>query len=279
MPPQWAMTPTEPSSPPGVVSEGSDLEEKIDTADGLLAGLDFDGTLAPIRADPETPELSPQLEELLKRLASQRNVRVVVISGRALADLTTRIPVPGVDLAGNHGLELRLDGERRVPERVDQHLPEVREALGSLRTNLEGVPGIRIEDKQLTLTVHVRETPAHHVGTVRETVKRIVADSPGLTLSEGKQVFEVKPAVSLDKGTAMQRFEQQTPTEWLSLYLGDDTTDEDAFRAIQPDGIGVHVGERGDTAAGYRILEQSNVPDFLSWLTARTNISEESGTS
>ena len=273
------MTPTEPSSPPGVVSEGGDLEEKIDTADGLLAGFDFDGTLAPIRADPETPALSPQLAELLKRLASQRNVRVVVISGRALADLTTRIPVPGVDLAGNHGLELRFDGERRVPERVEQRLPDVREALESLRVDLDGVPGIRIEDKQLSLTVHVRETPPNHVDGVRETVKRIVADSPGLTLSEGKQVFEVKPAVSLDKGTAMQRFEQQTPTEWLSLYLGDDTTDEDAFRAIQPDGIGVHVGKRSDTAAGYRILEQSDVPDFLSWLTTRASISEEPGTS
>jgi trehalose 6-phosphate phosphatase len=89
----------------------------------------------------------------------------------------------------------------------------------------------------------------------------------------------VKPAVPLDKGTAMQRFERETPTEWLSLYLGDDTTDEDAFRAIQPEGIGVHVGKRSDSAADYRIPGQSDVPDFLSWLTTRASISEEPGTS
>jgi trehalose 6-phosphate phosphatase len=252
--------------PPGVVGGAGELGDRIRSAPGLLAGFDFDGTLAPIRVDPDAPQLSPEIERSLATLSTRRLVRVVVISGRALDDLAERIPIEGVDLAGNHGLELRLDGQRTVPEEVKQHHTTVRKAARTIRSKLSDIPSCRVENKGLTLSVHVRETPADRLTDVRRLVTDTVAGTPGLTLSEGKQVFEVSPNVPYDKGTAISQLASETPADWLALYLGDDTTDEDAFRAIQPGSVGIHVGSNTETAARYRLPDQSDVPAFLCWL-------------
>jgi len=261
------MTSRDGSEPP-LVAGASRFVAEVAAANGLLAAFDYDGVLAPITTDPARATMSDQLTGSLRTLAARGNVAVAVVSGRALADLTDRVDVDDVVFAGNHGLELSRDGERTVQEDAAQLGDTLAGICSRLRRAVADVPGCRVEDKELTLSVHVRETPAEHVAAVRQAVSDAVSAQPEFEVSEGKQVLEVRPAVGHDKGTAMTRLVAEHPSDWLPLYLGDDTTDEDAFEAIQPEGVGIHVGTREDTAARYRLPSQEQVPAFVSWLAS-----------
>ncbi len=261
------MTRSESARPP-VVADGEALAERVQSAPGLLVGLDFDGTLAPIVTDPDAATVAPAVVEPLERLVADETVTVAIVSGRALADLEPRVPVDGPPLAGNHGLERRSHGERVVVDAATDARQAMQEVRDHLAAALADVPGTRIEDKELTLSVHVRETPGDCVSTVRAAVASAVTDHDSLRYGTGKAVFEIRPTVDWDKGTAIATLAADTEDGWLPLYLGDDTTDEDAFRAIQPAGIGVHVGDDPDTAAAYALPDQSAVAPFLSWLAS-----------
>lgn len=247
------------------------LLQRLLAAEGLLLGLDFDGTLAPIHIDPDVPELSPAMERALETLANRSKVDVAIVSGRSLADLHGRVAIDGLTYAGNHGLERYRDGRRIVPGAVEDHRTALRHLAAELPALVGDVPGCRIQDKEFTLTVHVRETPPEHIPAVRQRVQRRVAAEPGLELTEGKQVFEIRPAIECDKGTVMRELVQETPATWLPLYIGDDTTDEDAFRALQPEGIGIHVGTDENTRATCQIPSQDRVESFLTWLATATS--------
>lgn len=255
-----------PDEPP-LVDGREELTERLGGASGLLTGFDFDGTLAPIVAEPAGATISRGVERSLRRLSRSDDVRVAVVSGRELADVRERVGIPGLVYGGNHGLELYRDGERRVTPAVEEYRPSLEALAGHLRSAVSDVPGCHVEEKGVTLSVHVREVPTTRVPEVRELLGT-VDELSAFTVSEGKQVFDVAPPTSVDKGVVMNRLEADTPRGWLALYLGDDTTDEDAFEAIQPDGVGIHVGSNADSAARYRIPEQGQVPNFLAWLVA-----------
>lgn len=244
------------------------LADRLADTTGLLLGLDYDGTLAPIADDPDAPEIPPSIRDSLEQLAAHDRTRVAVVSGRALDDLHARVTLDGAVYAGNHGLELLKDGERTVPSAAQHCLSALDTARQEIHTQVESIPGCHIEDKGVTFTVHVRQTPDEHVETVRTAVEDAVAGVSDIKSSEGKKVFEVRPAIEGDKGTTMATLQREAPAGWQTLYLGDDTTDEDAFEAIQPDGIGIHVGDRPETAASYRIDRQQSVAPFLSWLVS-----------
>lgn len=253
-------------SVPPLVGPASSLVDRVRNAEGLLVGLDFDGTLTPIADDPDVPRLSARERRLLSRLASRENVRVAVVSGRELDDLRNRVGVDGVVYAGNHGFELYRDGERTVHPEAEQCESELQSVAHALERRLGEISGCAVENKGLTLTVHVRNTPPARLEDARAAVSETVRQNPGLELTTGKAVFEVRPAVAHDKGAAMAELATETLPEWLTLYLGDDTTDEDAFEAIQPGGIGIHVGTDQETAATYRIPSQDAVRAFIEWL-------------
>lgn len=258
------MTPPEATSSP-LVGSAATLADHLMAAPGLCLGVDFDGTLAPIRDDPDASTLPQDVAESLERFATRPDVELAVVSGRALEDLQSRVDVEGAILAGNHGLEIERDGEPSVLGEAERQRSVLRSVCTELDTELAAVPGCHVEDKQLTLTVHYRQTPEEYVAKVRDTVID-VAEREGLELTEGKAVLEIRPAVGRDKGTTMRRLEAETPSDWLTVFVGDDRTDEDAFRAIQPAGVGIHVGTEGETAAAYRLPHQDDVAPFLRWL-------------
>lgn len=262
------MTNSDTSLP--VVDRATHLVRQLSVADGLLLGLDFDGTLTPIARDPDAPTLPESVERSLRTLASRPDTQVAIISGRELDDLRGRATISDVIYAGNHGLELYRDGNETVVGVTEQQQAALRKIYTRLRSTVSDVPGCHIEDKGVTLTVHVRETPPGRVEKVRDAVVTVTGETGDVHVTTGKQVFEIRPSVDHDKGTTMQHLEDEVPADWLTLYLGDDTTDEDAFEAIQPEGVGIHVGTNTDTAAAYRIATQEDVPTFLTWLTQRS---------
>lgn len=258
------------------MSRLDELAEWIDGGEGLVLGVDFDGTLSPIVEDHTEPSLSPAARTVLEELAATPAVALAVISGRARADLKERVGVEGAVYAGNHGLELSYGGHETVhPDAVGLR-STIHGLCSELDSRLGDVPGCSIEDKGVTATVHFRGASAQNASRIVDTVERTVSGRDDVHVTAGKQVREIRPRVAWDKGKAMRLLIDATPG-WRAMYVGDDTTDEDAFRAIQPDGVGIYVSDDGsparadETAATYRLDGQSVVPRFLAWLAVSLN--------
>lgn len=221
----------------------------------LVVLSDFDGTLASFDVDPSAPRLSEETRHVLEMLASRHDVTVGLVSGRRLDDLANRTQLPAhVYLAGLHGLEIR-HGDRswRHPDLVDSHELADRVA-DTIHAAIGTVPGVRLEHKGVSLTVHVRAVESWR----REEVLRRAIDSarPWLDSSELKvldasQAVELLPNIAWNKGDAVRWIVNDVETQarqkaWC-IFFGDDVTDEEAFRAVR-DGLTVVVGQRPSLA-------------------------------
>lgn len=221
----------------------------------LVVLLDFDGTLAPIADRPEEAAIPEATRRALDALMAMPGVGVAVVSGRGMADARERAAIPGIAYAGNHGMEIHGPGIDRVHPEAAAARPMLDAAVRMLEPAVAAVPGAFVEDKGLTLSVHFRVAPRERVAGLTEAVARAAAMLPGLEMTAGKQVLEVRPAVDWHKGRAVLfLLEQMRPPAGAPvLYLGDDRTDEDAFRALADHrlGEGVLVAEEpsADTAA------------------------------
>lgn len=258
--------------PSPVTDDATTVAAHLSTAEGLLLCSDFDGTLAGITRRPEDAEIRPASRGALRRLRDHPYVELAVVSGRGLSDLRSRVDLEGIDYAGNHGLEIYRDGERIVHPLAARQVERIRAACDELDERLAGVEGCFVERKGLTATVHHRLADADRTDEIRETVEAVVSSIDSrIDCSTGKAVVEFGPDVPWDKGSAVDLLAADRPDGWLTLYLGDDTTDEDAFRRIRSDGLGVHVGDSPDTAASHRVDDPAAVEAFLDWL-AETGI-------
>ena len=187
--------------------------------------------------------MPPETRAALDRLLAMQGVTAAVVSGRGLGDVRRRAAIPGIAYAGNHGMEIDGPGLHRIhPEAMDAR-PSLEAAHAALERMLDGIPGVWIEDKLLTLTVHFRQTPHGHHARVAMAVLDAVAGDPLLRVTEGKMVLEVRPSVDWDKGrAALFLVEQTRPAPGAPvLYIGDDRTDEDAFAALAEHGLGEGV--------------------------------------
>jgi trehalose 6-phosphate phosphatase len=201
----------------------------------LVLLLDFDGTLAPIVAHPELAEIPPGTRAALAALMAVPGVEVAVVSGRGLADVRERAAIPGIAYAGNHGMEIEGAGLHRIHPGAAAARPLLEAVAAALEPALAAVPGAFVEDKGLTLSVHYRLADPAREGEVRKAVHAAADGQPELRVTEGKKVLEVRPRVEWDKGRAVLfLLENLRPPERAPvLYLGDDRTDEDAFRALE----------------------------------------------
>ncbi len=234
----------------------------------LLVACDFDGTLAPIVPRPGDAALPTEVRGLLRKLQSMPGITVAVISGRSVRDLRMRVGIDGVLYAGNHGLEIDAPGILWASAEARTHRPELSSALAELRSQAGQIPGVIIEDKQLTGTVHWRLVPGDLFETLREIVESVVARYPGLRLCTGKAIWELRPRVEWNKGSALQSFLTRLNLEPSdAIYLGDDETDESAFRMLS-EGLGLRIGESPETAAHYRLRDQEAAVAFLFCLLA-----------
>ncbi|QLG29801.1 trehalose-phosphatase (plasmid) [Halorarum halophilum] len=241
------------------------LRDRISDAPGILLCLDFDGTLAPIVDDPEDATLHPGARPVLRRLVDDPTVEVAVVSGRSLADLRERADIDDVLYAGNHGLELGDDDGSTVDPKAASLRPAIERAVADLRERLADVPGTLVEDKGVTATVHYRRTPPERVDEVRTAVEVVGEPADDLRLTYGKSVIELRPDVPGGKDRAVRRLREDYP-DFLPVFVGDDVTDEDAFRALPGRGIAVLVGDRDRTAASLRVGDPDGAIEFLRWL-------------
>jgi trehalose 6-phosphate phosphatase len=233
--------------------------------DGLALFLDFDGTLVELAETPDAIRVPPHLSPLLGRLSERLNGRLAIISGRAIRDLERHLSCTGMAVSGSHGLELRLRDGSFVPLAAPRGLDHARER--SLRF-AGAIPDLLVEDKPFSIALHYRKAP-ERAAEVHEFMARLAAAS-GLNLQQGKMVAELRPP-GADKGDALRAL--MTEPEFAGahpLFVGDDQTDEDAFRAAAAlGGGGVLVGPERETAARWRLDGVARVSEWLQLLADR----------
>ncbi len=240
--------------------------------------LDFDGTLAPIVPTPDQAEALPTARDALVRLAALPSNQLVtaVISGRMLSDLRSKISWEGSVLAGNHGLEIEWQGGSYTHEEAHRALPELDLFVRQLNARLDAFPGAWIEEKGLSIAVHYRQLEEALVLQLRSLVEDFARPMAALEMRAGKKVWELLPAVDWDKGTTVHFILERArvPGDTLVAYLGDDLTDEDAFREVNRlNGISVKVGETDmPTDARRRLPGPLEVALFLQALAVLYNV-------
>lgn len=232
------------------------LAARLAAAPRLLA-FDVDGTLAPIVARPEDAAVPEGTRAALRRLAGAPQTHLAFVSGRGAADARAMVGLDGVWTIGNHGLE-RIDpeGEGSVAPGARRWLSAMIDAAAEATSLTSGIPGVQVEDKRWSLSVHWRNADPASAPRVQDLLAAVAARS-GLRLTEGKRVFELRPPLEVDKGTALvalarDLFGDELPAGSSLLYAGDDTTDEDAFRALRaahPGAVTLRVlGDREEDA-------------------------------
>ena len=244
----------------------------------LMLLLDIDGTLSPIAPRPDIAIVPAATRRALRELERHSDVHVAVISGRSVHDARRLVGVPGVWTIGNHGFEVAPpDQPPSVRDDVLQFAERVRAAGGRAIALGERVPGVVVEDKRWTLSVHYRLADPGVVPQLADEVHAIARDH-GLVVTHGKKILELRPPIRIDKGSAAVELANQLGAlgDGASLVAaGDDRTDEDMFRALRarmPSCVTVRVGEDAsahETAAEFRIPDPAAMREFLELVLAR----------
>jgi trehalose-phosphatase len=245
----------------------SEIEARNRSARLISLFLDFDGTLVPISGDPAAPQLDSGAAATLQLLSGQDAFVTTIISGRAIEDLYTRIRLNGLIYAGNHGLEI-FGRQFRFVEPVASARREPLERLcEELALDLRPLPGAIVECKGLTASVHYRLAAEADWTQIRQTVYAATARNGALfRVNPGRKVFDIVPRTNWHKGAAVEWINGHLgEKDVLTVYLGDDASDEDAF-CILPDAVTVKVGAAVPTCARYRLPGPAAVHEFLLWL-------------
>ena len=202
--------------------------------------LDVDGTLAPIVAHPDLSAVPPETLAVIAALV-ERYALVGCGSGRRALDAARLVPVPGVHYAGNHGLELLVDGEVHLAGGVDEWLLDLRTASAAIEPIVAEAGGW-IEDKGASLTVHFREAPDPTAARALLELRAIpLLNAVGLVSRWGRMSLEARPPLPVDKGAAIEELLLGRPGVHRSLYAGDDRTDLVGFAVVD-----VKVAVRSD---------------------------------
>lgn len=230
-----------------------DLTGAIDrllSARSMVLGVDFDGTLAPLVDHPADAVPDQRALTLLRRIATQPDVDVAIVSGRGLADLRTRVgELAGATYVGEHGND--IDGS------VMASKPVLDEAISLIDDLATRYPDAVVERKRQSVTFHTRSLAPEEKQAVAEATRSWAAPREDITLIEGKEVLELTTS-SGNKGDAMLRLAGDRPM----MYIGDDTTDETVFEILRPGDVGVKVGD-GETLAPYRVKDVAGVVTIL----------------
>jgi trehalose 6-phosphate phosphatase len=248
---------------PHLFDRWGEVEALVDAAETVRVFLDFDGTLAPLCARPEQVRLSDGTRRALERLVRDRRVSVAIVSGRRRGDLIGQLRLPRVQCWGLFGWERR--DRCSLPRGARSELSRVRVTL---RSAFRGLAGVRVEDKGLAVSVHVRGVPPKTVRQARDVLRHTLAGSGRhLHVLAGSKVWDVVPRQVAGKGSVVRDAVRGARRGFLPVYVGDDVTDEPAFAALAR-GITVRVGaSRGTiTKARYRLADPDEVRQFIEQL-------------
>jgi alpha,alpha-trehalase len=258
------MTPGTPTLPSGL--------DSMEQIAGRLAGkraavfLDYDGTLTPIVSRPELAVLSEEMRATLERLTAA--CTVAIVSGRDRLDVEGLVKVAGLVYAGSHGFDIVGPGGLDMQhEEGARYRPILEQAADEIEQRVGGIEGVLIERKKYAVAIHYRLVADEHLPQIDAAVDEVSAAHPELRRTGGKKVYELRPKLEWHKGKAvlwlLEALDLDHP-DVVPFYLGDDETDEDAFRALADRGVGVMVAEDpGATSAHYLLRDPGEARAFL----------------
>jgi len=225
--------------------------------------LDYDGTLTPIVETPDKAFISGEMRSLIIKL--KEHIPVAVISGRALKDVMAMVGIGEIIYAGNHGAEI-WDGKKEIISQGSAGNRGVLEkVLEKLKKETSYIKGVLIEDKGITASLHFRGVNVRQLGDIFSIFEKIAKEHEGdFRFIIGKKVFEIRPADIWNKGDAVSWIIENIGERRFPVYIGDDTTDEDAYSTIKNRGLSISIG--GSANADYYIQNQGEVNEFLAML-------------
>lgn len=235
------------------------MPPRITTGDAVF--LDFDGTLVEIAPSPSTVQPAGYLGALLESSSRHVGAALAIVSGRPIQDIDCILAPLVLPVAGLHGLERRgADGAYKLPPA----LPRFDELRAALRRFVAERPGLLLEDKGAALALHYRARPELAAETTAALETILGSARSGIAIQHGKAVMELRPE-GADKGTAIAAFMAEAPFAGRRpIFVGDDMTDEAAFRAVRTQGgVAVRVGEAADTAAQWHLADVTAVHAWL----------------
>ena len=265
--PDLADVTTDPPTLPSALTCSADIARRSDGTPPAVF-LDYDGTLTPIVARPELATLSAAMATVLRDLAAR--CPVAILSGRDLADLQQMVTLDGMVYAGSHGFDVDAPEELGGRVRRGEDFADVLAvARARLKEAVAPIAGAWVEDKAFAVTLHFRQVAPEDEPAVEAAFSGVADAFPELRRTGGKKVLELRPNVEWDKGRALHMLLERMnrSVTHFPLFIGDDETDEDAFRAVVGSGIGIRVGEpHVASAAEYFLADSDEVATFLAGL-------------
>lgn len=245
------------------------LRSLIKDNNRIFLFLDYDGTLTKIVSEPDKAELSPEVREVLKKVSQRPNIFLAIISGRSLDDIISKVRLKSILYAANHGLEI-YDGKKKftlkkIPSEFFLNLSSFKIKL---RKYLSKTEGVIIEDKGSILAIHYRKVPQEKLRKFSKTFKKLLlAYKDKFNFARGKKVYEIRPPLNFSKKEAVFYLEKVLAKgkNDITIYIGDDLTDEDVFRALHPPDISIRIGKSKSSSAKY-YLTRKELRDLLNYL-------------
>lgn len=248
------------------------LDEKyLSQCQKLVIFLDYDGTLSPIVANPNDAILAQSTREILQNL--QKLFLTGIITGRSLSKIQEFVQLPELYYAGSHGFDIKGPNGTKIKNEV---AVEYRNALKSIHDGLkekcQHIKGVEVEDNKYSISLHHRNADPSKYEEIEGYVNEELEKYPTVKCNNGKMVFEFKPKMDWHKGKALvwllQALELDERDDVFTIYIGDDTTDEDAFAAFhQSDkrkGLGIVVTEESKlSGASFTLHNCTEVHSFL----------------
>ncbi|KAD4586367.1 hypothetical protein R6Q59_035299 [Mikania micrantha] len=243
----------------------------------IVMFLDYDGTLSPIVDDPDRAYMSDAMRATVRSLAGC--FPTAIVSGRCRDKVYNFVKLAELYYAGSHGMDIRGPSKgskyKKSPPSVlcqpaSEYLPMIDEVYGLLLEKTKSTPGAKVENNKFCLSVHFRCVDEKKWSDLAAQVRSVLKDYPKLRLTQGRKVLEIRPTIKWDKGKALEFLLESLGyancTDVFPIYIGDDRTDEDAFKVLRErgQGFGILVSKiPKDTSASYSLQEPSEVMEFL----------------
>ncbi|KAF8679238.1 hypothetical protein HU200_046012 [Digitaria exilis] len=240
--------------------------------------LDYDGTLSPIVKDPDTAVMTEEMRDAVRGVAE--HFPTAIVSGRCRDKVFNFVKLAELYYAGSHGMDIKgptaqskhakAKAEAVLCQPASEFLPVIDEVCRALTAKTAAIPGATVENNKFCLSVHFRCVPEEKWRALEDQVRSVLKEYPDLRLTKGRKVLEIRPSIKWDKGNALQFLLEALgfadSNNVFPIYIGDDRTDEDAFKVLRNmgQGIGILVSKiPKETSASYSLQEPSEVKEFL----------------
>ncbi|ERM94185.1 hypothetical protein AMTR_s00010p00186780 [Amborella trichopoda] len=245
----------------------------------IVMFLDYDGTLSPIVDDPDRAYMSDSMRSAVRAVA--RYFPTAIVSGRCRDKVYRFVRLAELYYAGSHGMDIKGPARRPRSQRnwaldktgknkavlfqpASEFLPMIDVVYKALVETTKGIPGAKVENNKFCLSVHFRCVDEKRWSTLAEEVRTVLREYPKLRLTQGRKVLEIRPTIKWDKGKALEFLLESLGfancEDVFPVYIGDDRTDEDAFKVLRDrgQGFGILVSKiPKDTNATYSLQEPS----------------------